>query len=425
MAVKAKGVYQYTAGNAYKISLSGSASATGATKSDFTVALKNTIDLGASTGLKWSYDLTAARGTSYKFKGTEISFSTSKIGVSEYSGSHCLDMFQASAGIATVARAEFDAQRKAAKVAMWSIVAADVIAQIASALSASFGHGFDNPTDETYKDTKRGAEAALEPLLSAVAPLAAMFALCKFYLEDVAKKTKATKHWNPNAFLQATASHGILIGAAPQLEPGRSPQASFMKQDESGTTLTVFKTRDSRGPTLWTGQRPIPGGNEYTEIGGFNLQEVSMSKLAMTNRSFIVQSDQLTFDGKTGVGSRERTGTKLSALFENVDLTAQQAPGDKTPPNASLVLSGGETPEATLSAGAGNALSSVTTNGTAVELRSGTNSSLSLKEINATIKSKYILLVADAVFKLRSQRSVNIIGKQSVLIKANGLIKLN
>jgi hypothetical protein len=112
-----------------------------------------------------------------------------------------------------------------------------------------------------------------------------------------------------------------------------------------------------------------------------------MSNVDMTEENVSIQTSVLALDGKTGIGSAVRTGSKLTGLFAEIDLTAQQSPTDKMPPNASLVLSASGEPSATLSAGAAPAMSSVKATAQALELTSGPSTAFKLNSNTAKLSS--------------------------------------
>lgn len=405
----AKGIFEYTAGNAYKISLSGSSTATGATKSDFTVAFKNTIDLGMSNGLKWSFDVGAEKGTSYKYKGaSEIGFAKNSIGVSEYAGSRCLDLFQASAGLGTITRAAFVAQNKAQNVAMWSVVAAGVVSQVASALFASLGKGFQD------QDNKWSAAAAFEPLGSAVVPLAAMFTMCKFYLEKVEEDSKP-QDWNPNAVLQASAEKGILIASRPGVAGKLN---SFLLQNEDGSTLTVFSQPNAKfaGDDLVVGIGK--GLDKQQHLTGFKGPgSWTKSELKMTDSTVNIQTKELSLVGKSGIGSNTSGGTKYSADFQTIGLTAKNAAATST---ASITLDGTK-PSVNMKAQAASN-TSVSLNQTKIEMKSA-ETYLGLTNTSATLKAASLNLKGTTSAEL-SAAQIKINGSTSVVIAANGVIRL-
>ncbi len=414
------GTFEWTAGQSYKTSLGGSFSTSVGQSTAVTAAIDNKLTLGTANSLKWAAETAVTFGKKFEYKDVEeIDFKKGSISILEFSGARCLDLFQASAGLGTIQRAAFDAQRATAKTAMKVMVACDFVLAVSNVTMSGFGQGFTTlgkPNKE--KGTEGAAPSFAEPLtwcmtgfqtLLSLAPV--LFAFCSDYLTSQQKTTKPAT-WNPNAIVQTSTTKGVFIGSAPQSGLLPPSLASFILQNDQGTNWTVFKTVGV--PPMLLGEN-VGLLDKQQHITGFDMTiPVTKSSMNMTEEKVSLQTGTFELNGLTGPGSLLRTGSAMNALFASIDLTAQPLPGAKTPPNANLSLNASADPTATLSAGVSPALSSVTATGTALNLKSGTSTSLVMNATSATI-------TAPQTAKIVSYDSVAVNGMQVKITGVSGV----
>jgi hypothetical protein len=383
------GMFQWTAGEIYKTSLGGSFTTSIGLTTAVSAAVDNKFTLGPANSLKWAAETAVTFGKKFEYKDVdEIDFKKGSISILEYSGARCLDLFQASAGLGTIARGMFEAQRATAKTAMKVMVACDLVMAISNISMSGFGQGFEKGTAPDDSAAISWSVTGCQTLL-ALAPI--LMAFCSNYLSEQQKTTTPTD-WNPNAIVQTSASKGVFIGAAPQSGLLPPSVASFIVQNDEGSNWTVFKS--TVPPTLLAENIGLLEKKQH--ISGYDmLVPATMSSVNMTDQNVSIQTSVLDLEGKTGIGSAVRTGSKLTGLFAEIDLSAQQSPADKMPPNASLVLSASAAPSATLSAGAASpASSSVAVTGDALNLKSGATTSLKLNASSANLTASTAKVVA-------------------------------
>lgn len=250
-------------------------------------------------------------------------------------------------------------------------------------------------------------------------------AFCSDYLTKQQKTTKPAD-WNPNAIVQTSATFGVFIGSAPFRIVGKvtipPTLASSMTLNDEGTNLTVFRT-SAGAPPMLVGKN-IGLLDKQQHISGYDiLIPNTKSMLNMTETDVGIQTGNLSLEGKTGINSVLRTGSKLTAIFESIDLTAQNLPTAKAALNASLVLDGSAEPKATLSAGVTPAISSVQATGTALSLKSGTNTSIVLNARSAIMTAVQSAKIVSTETVAVNGSKVNIASLSSVTIRG-ALIRL-
>jgi len=405
------GIYQWTAGTNYKTSLGGSFSTSFGPTTAVAAAFDNKMTLGTANSLKWAAETAVTFGRKFEYKDVEeIDFKKGSISILEFSGARCLDLFQASAGLGTIQRGAFDGQRAAVKTAMKVLVGVDVFLALSTVAASGFGTAFGKGSSPHAANISIGIDS-LQTVLALV-PILGVF--CSNYLKSQ-QTTTTPADWNPNAIVQTSASKGVFIGAAPQSGLLPPSVASFIVQNDEGSNWTVFKSTEP--PTL-LGEN-IGLLQKQQHITGYNMVvPATMSSVDMTDQNVSIQTSVLALDGKTGIGSTARTGSKLTGLFAEIDLTAQQSPTDKVPPNASLVLSASGEPSATLSAGdVSPANSCVQVTGDALSLKSGANTSLKLDAESATLRGAVnVGVVSDASAAIRAT-DITIQGRGSISIR--------
>jgi hypothetical protein len=383
------GIFQWTEGTAYKTSLGGSFATSAGQTTALAASIDNKMTLGTANSLKYALETAVTFGSKFEYKDVaEIDFKKGSISILEHSGARCLDLFQASAGLGTIDRAAFEAQRAAARTAMKALIAVDVFLALSTITMAGLGTGFgsggapDNARAIGYGVT--GAQT-----LISLAPIIGVF--CSGFLKDKATLTKP-KTWNPNALLQASSTKGVFIGSAPQADPLPATVASFIKLNDTGTTWAVF--RDTvPGPTLEGENVGLLSKQEH--ITGYSETPLQIkSTVVMNPETVSISTGNLTLKGLTGPGSLLRTGSSFKTLFDEIDLTAQIVPGDKVPLNASLVLSASPGPSAKLSAGVEPTLSSLQATAQDLTIKSGPTTSLKLDASSATLSSLTTKMVA-------------------------------
>lgn len=376
------GIFQWTQGNTYKTSLGGSSTCSIGPSSTVTASIDNKVNLGTANSLKYTYETAVSFGKKFEYKDVdEIDFKKSSLSILEYSGARCLDLFQASAGLGIIQRGAFEAQRATAKTAMKIMMLADVLAAISTIAMAGFGTGFATQADPGDRTQITWSMTGVTTLLSLIPTITA------FATSFLTAQTGTTKpqEWNPNAIIQTSATKGVFIGAAPPNGLMPPQVGSFITQNAQGSNWTVFRTV---APPMLVGEN-IGLLDKQQHIVGYNmLVPMTQSSIEMSDQDITVQTSQLVLDGKTGLGSLVRTGSNMSALFADIDLTAQQLPTAKAPPNASLVLMSTGSPSATISAGALPAGSSVAATATSLTLKSGAMSSMTLDTANINMTAE-------------------------------------
>lgn len=411
------GMFQWTAGQSYKTSLGGSFSTSVGQSTAVSAAVDNKFTLGTANSMKWAAETAVTFGKKFEYKDVdEIDFKKGSISILEYSGARCLDLFQASAGLGTIERGKFEAQRAAAKTAMKVMVACDLVMAISNISMSGFGQGFEKGTSPGNAAAISWSVTGCQTLLT-LAPI--LMAFCSDYLTKQQKTTKPAD-WNPNAIVQTSATFGVFIGSAPFRIVGKvtipPTLASSMTLNDEGTNLTVFRT-SAGAPPMLVGKN-IGLLDKQQHISGYDiLIPNTKSMLNMTETDVGIQTGNLSLEGKTGINSVLRTGSKLTAIFESIDLTAQNLPTAKVALNASLVLDGSATPKATLSAGQSPAMSSVEATGTELNLKTA-KTFLKLNAKNATLSaplcasivSKDTVSVGSARVKINAAGSVTING---------------
>lgn len=403
------GVFQWTAGTSYKTSLGGSFTTSIGQTSAVSAAIDNKFTIGTANSLKWAAETAVTFGKKFEYKDVqEIDFKKGSISILEFSGARCLDLFQASAGLGTIQRAAFEAQRATAKTAMKVMVACDLLLAISNIAMSGFGQGFGAGAAPNNAQAISGSVTGCQTLLS-LAPV--LMAFCSSYLTSQETTTKPAT-WNPNSIVQTSTTKGVFIGSAPQAGALPPTLASFILQNDQGTNLTVFRTVGV--PPMLLGEN-VGLLTKQQHITGFDMTlPVTKSSMNMTEQQVSLQTGTLELIGLTGPESLLRTGSAMNALFASIDLTAQAVPGAKVPPNANLSLNATADPTATLSAGVAPAISSVTATGTALNLKSGASTSLVMNETSAT-------MTAPQTAKIVSYDTVALNGMQVKISGAGGV----
>jgi hypothetical protein len=383
------GIYQWTEGTSYKTSLGGSFSTSVGQTTALAAAVDNKITLGTANSLKWAAETSVTFGAKYEYKDVaEIDFKKGSISILEHSGARCLDLFQASAGLGTINRAAFEAQRAAAKTAMRVLVAVDVVLAVSTISMSGIGTGFsEGGAPGSARSIGYGVTGAAT--LLSLAPILGVF--CSGFLKGKEKLTKP-ELWNPNAILQASSTKGVFIGAAPNNGFAPANIASYIKLDHIGTEWTVFQD-DVPGPKLW-GDNTDLLTNQSHIIGYMPTLSQIFSSVKLGPKTVSIMTGELALKGLTGPASLVRNNTKFSALFADIDLTAQITPAGKLPPNASLALSGSAAPSAMLSAGIEPTISSLKATAQDLTIKSGPTTSLKLDASSATLSSLTTKMVA-------------------------------
>jgi len=411
------GIFQWTAGTNYKTSLGGSFSTSFGSTTAVAAAFDNKMTLGTANSLKWAAETAVTFGKKFEYKDVdEIDFKKGSISIVEFSGARCLDLFQASAGLGTIQRGAFDAQRAKAKTAMKVLVGVDVFLALSTVAASGFGTAFGKGSSPLSRAAEISNRISGAHTFLSLAPILGAF--CTNFLKSQ-QKTTTPAEWNPNAILQASATNGVFIGAAPSPPiPSLPTLASFIIQNAKGSNWTVF--RGVEAPQLLGASDDLGALKKERYIIGYDMDKksVTMSSVDMTEENVSIQTSVLALDGKSGSGSAVRTDSKLTGLFEAIDLTAQQSPTDKIPPNASLVLSASGAPSATLSAGdVSPANSCVQVTGDALSLKSGANTSLKLDAESATLRGAVnVGVVSDASAAIRAT-DITIQGRGSISIR--------
>lgn len=397
------GIFQYTAGNIFKAVMGGSTESIIGAKTVAIAGIENKIVIGASNSFKLSADLSLAYGKSFSQKeGGNIGYSKSSISISEYAGARCLDLFQASAGLGDIERGAFKAQKTTVNVAIRTMLLCDIVTLLGTLALAGVGTGFqdravDNNKDETTKNTVVGVTSGLTTLASLVPVIVT---LARAWLSSKESKTDP-KHWNPTSVLQASSSKGVFIGA----HNGESGVRSSFIQNSEGTEWLVFKKTEASTYTT----EPIVGSKLKTNqcITGFDSTGATdMTLFQLTESKATLNTKKLKLEGKAEVPG-VHTGTGMTAVFQDVKLTATGIPNGAGPPNAELSLAG-TSPSAKLIAsapGGSGASSSVEAKPSSLELKSGPSTMLKLNSRIGYLSAQY----------------VNLRGSEIVLIKSMGV----
>lgn len=412
------GIFQWTEGTFYKTSLGGSFTTSVGQSTALAAAFDNKMALGPANSLKWAPETAVSFGSKFEYKDVkEIDFKKASISILEYSGARCLDLFQASAGLESIQQAAFDAQRAAAKTAMKVLVAVDVLQAVSAISMSGLGTGFGNGGAPDSASAIGYGVTGASSLLS-LATVLGVF--CSGFLKDKGKLTEPTV-WNPNAILQASKSKGVFIGSAPDVGAMPARVASYIKLDSTGTDWTVFEDK-VMGPILIGENIGLLDDMEKHIIGYMPTNAQTKSTVRMTPKNLDISTGYLTLNGQTGPGSLLRKDTNFKSLFAGIDLTAQIAPGDKVPLNASLVLSASPDPSAKLSAGMEPASSSLEATSKNLTLKSGPTS-FELNSSSATLSSISTNMVAREKLALDGTQ-VKISGVTGVTINGS-LVRLN
>lgn len=373
------GVFQYTAGTSYKAVLGGSTSCTIGATTAVAAAIDNKFTIGTSNSFKASADVSISFGKSFTYKkGDEVSYKGGSIAISEYSGARCLDLFQASAGLGTIQRGAFEAQKTKVNTATALIVALDVVMALGTLAMAGVGTGFqdravDNQEDAKHKNTIAATTSSLTALGSLIPVL---MTLTETWLTSQ-KNVTTPKDWNPTSVLQASNANGTFIGAI-----GHAIGSSFI-QNMSGSEWLVFK-----GATQKYITQPTPGLKDDQHIVGFDTSTaISKSSINMTDSAVTLNTKQLEFEGKAGDGPGVHTETAMTAVFQDVKLTATGLPSDSGPPNAELSLAGTSPSAKLIASDSGAASSSVEATPTSLNLKSGTSTTLKLASTSGELSA--------------------------------------
>lgn len=402
------GIYEWTAGAKFSTMLGGSASTTVGAKTDVTVALANSFALSVSNSFKLGSDVGLSYGKSYSYKGAdEVSFSKSSIGIQEYGGTRCLDLFQASAGLGAISRGMFEAQRVAVDRVIKAMIVVDVVAAAATVNISGFGAGFNN------KAASKSSVATIAGVLTGISALASVISLMALkYLSNQRGSTKPSD-WKPTAVFQASSQNGILVANHQGL-----PQTvySSFTQNAQGSALRV-----SRGNPAYTFSPVIGVGAlddkhiRSLDCLGFPTQE---SEINMTEGKVSVKAGAVAMQGYMSPLT-PLPGSKMSGTFQDIDLVSTVT--DANGPSAQLNLKG-TSPVANLFAGAAGVGSSVKATPNALSLKSGEASSVALGPANIDAKSTMVSVAANASLKL-SGAQVNLNGQALTSIQG-ALVRL-
>jgi len=369
-SIGTSGVFQYTAGTSYKAVLGGSTSCTIGATTAVAAAIDNKFTIGTSNSFKASADVSVSFGKSFTYKDVEdIDYKKGSISIAEYSGARCLDLFQASAGLGNIQRGAFEAQKTNVKTAMKVILGCDILTALGTVAMSGVGTGFQNQAVGSQEDTKK--KNTLVVTTSSLTTLASlvpvMLSLTEVWLTSQ-KNVTTPKDWNPTSVLQASDANGTFIGAI-----GHAIGSSFI-QNMSGSEWLVFK-----GATQKYLTQPTAGLEDNQHIVGFDTSTaISKSSINMTDSAVTLNTKQLEFEGKAGDGAGVHTETAMTAVFQDVKLTATGLPSDSGPPNAELSLAGTSPSAKLIASDSGAASSSVEATPTSLNLKSGTSTTLKL-----------------------------------------------
>lgn len=405
------GIYQFTAGTSYKAVLGGSTGATVGITTAVTAAIDNKLTVGTSNAFKASADASISFGKSFTYKSvSDTSFNKSSISISEVAGSRCLDLFQASAGLGTISRGAFEAQQKYVMTAMKVMFVCDVLTALGTLAMAGVGVGFQNQKKDESKDKTRNTVVGVTSALTGIASLIPILtAFATAWLNGQKGKTSPDK-WNPTSVLQASHVNGTFIGAI-----GNAIGSSFI-QNMSGSEWLVFK-----GATQEYLTRTTPWLKDPYIVGFDTSTAMSKSSINMTDSAVTFNTKQLEFEGKAGASPGVHTGTGMTALFQDVKLTASGLPDGAGPPSAELSLAG-SSPSAQLIASAPGASSSVEATPTSLNLKSGTSTTLKLASTSGEISAMTAKLTGSDSVKIDALQ-VSVKGASQVSI-SGAMIRL-
>lgn len=404
------GIFQWSAGAKFTTTLGGDYKSTLGAKNEVMLGFANSFAAGTSNAFKWTNDVSLTFGKSYSYKKglTDVSFAKNKIEIQEYGGSRCLDLFQASAGLGRIQRADFYTQEQAQVIAIRVMMAVDIIAAAGALAISGFGSGF-----KSQKSTSAEGIASITGTLEAIAGVTAVVSLLIVDYLDSQRRLTKPRTWQPIATIQASSHNGIFIGN----QQGLPEQIySSFKQNGQGSVLRV-----SRGGLPVYGFSNIPGLALNAELNEKHIEYLGQADdlpaleetyLNMTELEVSIAARVVSLKGNA-TPATPLPESSMSATFQDIQLVATGVSADG--PSAQLQLEGSSQMASLVAQEAPGVGSSVKATPELLLLKSGETSMVQLGAAEVNVTSAAVTINAESVVEMAAPE-VSITGDATVSI---------